>query len=345
MRRPSKALAGTVLLTSLAAAVRSADADSSKRGIAYIGTDHNSDYNIFLSRDSPVSWYYNWSPYPVHNPSSFHNIEFVPLIHNIDSLSADIRQLSNLPSSSTHLLTFNEPDHSTSGGGSDISPAAAAAAYTAHIAPLSTANGGSFRISHPSTTGTLSGLDWLRRFNTSCYALNATHGCHTDFIATHFYGDFPALASWLGSLNEYYNTDTGASLPIWVTELALPQVSATRTQTMLNTTLPYLDGLGYVGRYAWFGMFREENANAWTGGGVALLNDGGDLTELGAMYLGDGFEEGESAKSTPGGQKEGGGEEGEGEGEEGAAVAIGGGSNLALVVGVGVLSCVVGRMA
>ncbi|KAK5322783.1 hypothetical protein LTR70_003731 [Exophiala xenobiotica] len=340
MRRPSKLFAGAALLSSFVTAVTSADTDtdSSKRGIAYLGTNHNNDYNIFLSGQSPLTWYYNWSPYPVRNPSSFRNIEFVPLIHNIDSLPADIRQLSNLPSSSTHLLSFNEPDHGTSGGGSDISPSDAAGAYIDSIAPLSVANGGNFLISHPSTTGTLSGLSWLRQFNTSCYAINTTHGCHTDFLATHFYGDFPALASWLGTLNEYYNTNTGSDLPIWITELALPQMSAQRTERMMNTTLPYLDGLGYLGRYSWFGIFREENANEWTGDGVALLDDSGDLTALGAMYLGSGFAEGESANSSPGGSGGGGG------GNKGGAVAVGGGSNLALVVGVGVLSCVVGSM-
>ncbi|KAJ9653164.1 hypothetical protein H2198_007626 [Neophaeococcomyces mojaviensis] len=274
--------------------------NSSKRGIAYLGTSTAQDYNIFTSKSSPLKWYYNWSPYPVGNPRSFRNLEFVPLIHNLDSLSNDLSQLSNLPSTSTHLLTFNEPDGSTSGGGSNISPSDAAAAYIHSIAPLSRSNGGKFLISHPSTTGTLSGLNWLRSFNTSCYALNRTHGCPIDFIATHFYGDFPALASWLGTLNEYYNTNQSANLPMWVTELALPQQSAAATEVMMNTTLPFLDGLNYVERYAWFGIFREGNANGWTGGGVALLDNQGDLSELGASYMGGGYRAGMSAQNEDG---------------------------------------------
>ena len=33
---------------------------SSKRGIAYLGTPHSADYNIFLGKQSPINWYYNW---------------------------------------------------------------------------------------------------------------------------------------------------------------------------------------------------------------------------------------------------------------------------------------------
>lgn len=72
---------------------------------------------------------------------------------------------------------------------------------------------------------------------------------------------------------------------MWITEVALPQQGADPTLTMMNTTLPYLDTLSYVDKYSWFGIFRQQNANAWTGDGVALLDNSGDLTTLGARYL------------------------------------------------------------
>lgn len=310
MRQPQSRFLATCLLLSYLSTASSQTTDGSKRGIAYLGTPHPSDYNIFLSKPSPITWYYNWSPYPVGRPGGFRNIEFVPLIHSLNSLDSDIQQVQSLGATHTHLLTFNEPDHSTDGGGTDISPADAAQAYHDRIAPLSVANGGKFYISHPSTTGTLSGLNWLQRFNESCYTLNVTHGCHMDFIATHFYGDFPALASWLGTLNEWYNANTSSNYGMWITEMALPQQDATATERMMNTTLPYLDGLEYVQKYAWFGINREENANSWTGPGVSLLDDSGDLTELGATYLnvegGTRFTEGMSADSGSGSQGVGG---------------------------------------
>lgn len=329
MDRSSKILVLLASFSSLISTTSSQETNTSKRGIAYLGTEHPNDYNIFLSRQSPISWYYNWSPYPVSRPSSFNTIEFVPLLHNLETLDADLRQLANLPDSSTHLLTFNEPDHDTSGGGTNTSPEDAAQAYIDQIAPLSIANGGRWRISHPSTTGTLSGLNWLQRFNESCYALNAASGCHADFLATHFYGDFPALASWLGTLDEYYNANASLDLPIWITELALPQQTAAVTGAMMNTTLPFLDGLGYVERYSWFGIFREENANEWTGDGVALLDDDGELTGLGATYLGPPFREGLSADSGS---------------AEGGAVGMWMGRNLVVVAVLGTLSLVVARV-
>lgn len=280
-------------------------ANFSKRGIAYLGTDHSSDYNLFLSHTSPLTWYYNWSPNPI---PGFGHIEFVPLLHGTDNLDDDISTISTLPKSSTHLLTFNEPDGSLSSGGSAISPSDAASAYVSSIAPLSIQNGGKWYISWPSTTGTYdSGLPWLAAFNASCYQLNRTHGCVADFAATHWYGGFPGLAAWLGTLDEFFNTNASMGLEIWVTELALPQADAQTTGTMMNQTLPYLDGLPYAGRYAWYGLFRDNVNSSWTGDGVALLDGSGRLTELGAVYLGGnatGFYEGERASESNSGAVE-----------------------------------------
>jgi hypothetical protein len=59
-----------------------------------------------------------------------------------------------------------------------------------------------------------------------------------------------------------------------------------------------LDSLDYVERYAWFGAFRSDDANEWTGDGVALFDDDGGLTELGALYMGDGYEEGQKGEGS-----------------------------------------------
>lgn len=74
-----------------------------------------------------------------------------------------------------------------------------------------------------------------------------------DFIAAHWYGAFAGLQGWLSSLDEFYNRNRseGEKLKIWVTEMALPQADAVGTVQMMNETLPYLDGLDYVERYAW----------------------------------------------------------------------------------------------
>lgn len=224
------------------------------------------------------------------------------MIHGIDATQDSQTEgiIKGLPSSSTHLLTFNEPDGTTSSGGSSISAEEAARAYMDYVVPFRTGESGgrNWKISHPSTTGSGNGLEWLRSFNESCYEIDSENGCPADFIAAHWYGEFAGLAGWLGTLDEFYNTNSTRSEPmkIWVTELGLPQQSADATLAMMNQTLPYLDNLTYVERYAWFGAFRTDDANEWTGDGVALFDDDGGLTDLGALYMGARYEQGQKGK-------------------------------------------------
>jgi hypothetical protein len=279
---------------------------TTKRGIAYLGDTHEPDNSLLQDERSPLSWYYNWSPYPNNDqipPSA--GLEFVPLIHGIDGAedSQTAQVINSLPDISTHILSFNEPDGTTDSGGSSIEPEDAARAYIDHVVPYRNGENGNRRwnISHPSSTGSPRGLDWLRRFNESCYEIDEENGCPTDFIAAHWYGAFDGLTSWLGTLDEFYNGNTSRAEPlkIWVTEMALPQQDADATVQMMNQSLPYLDELDYVERYAWFGAFRTDDANEWTGDGVALFDDDGGLTELGALYLGgeeNGFEEGQKGE-------------------------------------------------
>lgn len=129
-----------------------------------------------------------------------------------------------------------------------------------------------------------------------------------DFVSVHWYGAFDGLAGWLSTLDEFYNTNSTRDEPVklWVTEMGLPQQSAEATVQMMNQTLPYLDKMDYVERYAWFGAFRTDDANEWTGDGVALFDDDGGLTELGALYMGRGYkvgQKGEGAEDAAAGLK------------------------------------------
>jgi hypothetical protein len=276
-------------------------AQDSKRGFAFIGDTHVRD-NRLLSSNSPLSWYYNWSPYPNTNLISSDSLEFIPMIHGIDATQSSQTEnvIRGLPGSSTHLLSFNEPDGTTGTGGSSIKPEDAAKAYIEYVVPFRDGKKGGrkWKISHPSTTGSPNGLNWLRSFNESCYKIDPTNGCPSDFVSAHWYGAFDGLAAWLGTLNEFYNVNytRAENVSIWVTEMGLPQQSAKNTLGMMNQTLPYLDKLEYVERYAWFGAFRTDDANEWTGDGVALFDDDGGLTELGALYMGSGYKEGQKGE-------------------------------------------------
>lgn len=284
-----------------------AQAKDSKRGFAYIGDSHAPDNKLLSSDSSPLAWYYNWSPYPNTDLIPTSSLEFIPMIHGIDATEDSKTEgvISGLDKSSTHLLSFNEPDGTTSSGGSSISPEDAAKAYIDYVVPFRNGSKGgrNWKISHPSTTGSPNGLEWLRSFNSSCYDIDPKNGCPADFVAAHWYGAYAGLADWLGTLNEFYNTNStnDANLKIWVTEMALPQQSDDATVSMMNQTLPYLDGLDYVERYAWFGAFRSGDANEWTGNSVALFNDDGGLTDLGALYMGNGFKEGQKGEGSAAG--------------------------------------------
>jgi hypothetical protein len=286
----------------LALLTNNAIAEDSKRGFAFIGDTHTTD-NHLLSTNSPLSWYYNWSPYPNTNliPSNS-SLQFIPMIHGIDATQTPQTEqvIKSLPESSTHLLSFNEPDGTTGSGGSSVKPEDAAKAYIDYVVPFRNGKSGgrNWKISHPSTTGSPRGLEWLRSFNESCYEIDSKNGCPADFVAAHWYGAYDGLSAWLKTLDEFYNTNSTRDTPlkIWVTEMALPQQSEDATVQMMNQTLPYLDKLDYVERYAWFGAFRTKNANEWTGDGVALFDGNGGLTKLGALYMGNDYKVGQKGE-------------------------------------------------
>ena len=266
---------------------------TNKQGLALHGDAPAADNEFLTSEESPISWYYTWSPWPSDAVSD--SVMFLPLLHGLTAVEDEdyLSLLDRLPSSSTHLLTFNEPDGETDTGGSDISPEDAAEAYLEYIAPLRTRDSRSWNISHPVVTGSPMGLEWLESFNESCYDLS-DDGCPADFVSVHWYGNFEGLASWLGTLRDFYNS-SATHMPLWITEMALPQEDEEANFAMMNESRAYLDGLDYVEGYAWFGAFRTDNSNDWTGDGVSLFDDDGGLTDLGAEYLGGeegGFEAG-----------------------------------------------------
>ncbi|KAH8593900.1 glycosyl hydrolase catalytic core-domain-containing protein [Bisporella sp. PMI_857] len=271
----------------------------SKRGISVLGDDHNSDWSLLTSTESPLSWYWNWSPWPTDS-KLVAGLMFVPQIHGIDNIEANAAQVNRLPENSTHLLTFNEPDGTTDSGGSSISPQDAAKTYIDSIVSLRKANGGRYLISHPASTGSAPGLNWLREFNASCYDLEPETGCPLDFIAAHWYGAFDGLTWWVSQLDTFYNVNTTRETPlkIWITEVALPQADEDATVQMLNQTIPYLDAAEDVEAYAWFGMFRRDESNEWTGKEVAMFKSDGALTEVGATYL-NGVASNETSKGLP----------------------------------------------
>ena len=128
------------------------------------------------------------------------------------------------------VLAFNEPDGSSSTGGSSVSPSAAAAAWISQVQPLK-AKG--VRLGGPAVTSAQSGFTWLSSFFDACNG-----GCTMDFLPIHFYGDFEGLASHIGQVRAAY-----PNVSLWVTEFGYPSQSLVDTQDAFNQSVQYLDRL------------------------------------------------------------------------------------------------------
>ncbi|KAF2088638.1 glycoside hydrolase family 128 protein, partial [Saccharata proteae CBS 121410] len=252
---------------------------SSKRGLVYVAdTKHPTDDNIWVTSSSDLTWYYNYGSTPtqafVHS-----SLSFVPMLWGAtDSTPADttfLTTVTNLITSGTtitHALGFNEPDGTTSTGGSALAADVAAAAWIANLEPLRANHNVS--LGAPAVTGSPDGFVWLQNFFTACAGK-----CNPDFVPVHWYGDFEGLASHLGQVMATY-----PNMSVWVTEFALPNAGLQDTQSFYNESMAYLDRLENVTHYSYFGSFRSSVSNV--GPNVAMLNQKGKLTDIGSWYLG-----------------------------------------------------------
>ena len=71
---------------------------------------------------------------------------------------------------------------------------------------------------------------------------------------------------------------------MWITEYNLNDQDLATTQSFYNTSAEYFDRLDSVERYSLFGAFRSDVSNVGPNG--AMLSAGGNLTDIGAWYLG-----------------------------------------------------------
>lgn len=237
-------LAATLLISLLCPAVTNArfsnrdafQAHSAKRGLVYIpNATYPNDYKIWIQNGSDLTWYYNYEYYPsaVYENSK---LEFVPMLWGAPSSSSDTTFLSNVTAqiaggaNINYVMSFNEPDGTSSTGGSVISPALAASTWKREIEPLRKLN---ITLGAPAVTGGSTGWTWLQEFFTACDG-----GCSADFLPVHWYGNFDGLASHLGEISSTY-----PNMTIWVTEWALPDSNLADTQDMFNTSCEYFDRL------------------------------------------------------------------------------------------------------
>lgn len=169
----------------------------------------------------------------------------------------------------SYILGFNEPDGPFSEGGSNVTPARAAARWLTDVEPLWNHN---IKLGAPAVSGSVRGLTWLANFFSECT------GCHIDFIPVHVYGDNGTVGYWV---EQHRLIRPG--FPLWVTEFADSNVDLDLTLYETISSINWLDSLSYVDRYSYFGFTRSYSSNV--GYNTTLLDTCGNLTTLGNYYM------------------------------------------------------------
>ncbi|KAK3312094.1 glycosyl hydrolase catalytic core-domain-containing protein [Apodospora peruviana] len=262
---------------------------SSKRGLCFVpNTTTPEDDTIWVQKPTDLTWYYNYDPTPsdVFAKVSQEEFEFVPMLWGVPPTPGDTAFLDTVKGlikdgrNITHIMSFNEPDGPAEYGGANADPSAAAQAWVDNIIPLRKMG---VKVGLPACTGSPDGLAWLKTFLDSCSTIVSDGGnkknCSYDFVPIHWYGDFGGLASHMG---EYSATFPNKS--IWITEYNFNDQALSTTQDFYNMSAEYFDRLDFVERYSLFGAFRSDVSNV--GANAAMLNKDGELTDIGAWYLG-----------------------------------------------------------
>ncbi|APA13134.1 hypothetical protein sscle_10g079040 [Sclerotinia sclerotiorum 1980 UF-70] len=251
---------------------------SSKRGLVFVpNSKYPSDNQVWVQPGSDLTWYYNYgiAASPAYSNRTQEEFEFVPMLWSTSTtFLSDIKSLISGGRNVTHVLTYNEPDGTSSTGGSQISASVAAANWISQVEPLRALG---IKTGAPAVTGSSRGMSWLSAFFDACTTLGTN--CTADFIPVHWYGDFEGLASHIGQVRGTYPNTT-----IWLTEYALNDSPLETTQSFFNTSAEYFDRLNYIDRYSYFGSFRSSVSNV--GYNATMLDQRGRLTDIGSWYLG-----------------------------------------------------------
>jgi len=223
------------------------------------------DLNVLTSQ----SWYYNWG-----NLSTFIEMkcptnklpkaEFVPMIWGwYGSISTDY-----VPSESTTILGFNEPNHLAQ---SSLSPSYAVEGWKVIqsnwpnkilVSPSASPCGANCISPYGQP------LDWFDEFFRIC---NGT--CNVDYLATHYYGcDANDAMEYVNSLRKY-------NLKIWLDEFNCPGGTKQQQMEFMQQLIPMLEASDIIYKYAWF-MVRDSGTESLLTNNVSVAQ----LTDLGKQY-------------------------------------------------------------
>ena len=203
------------------------------------------------------------------DPAHSSPVPFVPMVWGATAAGGvDTAGLAGEPV----VLGFNEPDLRAQ---SNLTVAQAIALW-----PDLMATGARLGSPAVATSHTLGANSWLGKFMAQAGAA----GLRVDFIAVHYYSTNPDVAAFKSWLTKVYNA---YHLPIWVTEWGLvdftnpDRFTATETATFFTAGTLMMDGLGFVEKQAWFGLYDGlDGLNVHT----HLIDDAGQLTPVGQAF-------------------------------------------------------------
>ena len=215
------------------------------------------------------TWFYNWgtSTHSTTNPQatdSAYNQEFVPEKWGSGDASSKLLSLCN----ASHLLGYNEPDHSEQ---SNVSVEKAIEEW-----PQLLRTG--LRLGSPATTN----FSWLYSFMSECRKKNY----RVDYVVIHAYWGGLSGDEWYARLKEVHDK-TGC--PIWIKEWnnganwtneGWPSGTEAQQQKQLNdlkSILTVMDTCSFVERYSIYNWVQDKRA--------IILN--GKLTPAGEYYASD----------------------------------------------------------
>ncbi|KAA8570798.1 hypothetical protein EYC84_000190 [Monilinia fructicola] len=183
---------------------------SSKRGLVFVpNSKYPTDNQIWVQPGSDLTWYYNYgiAASPAYSNLTQEEFEFVPMLWGTsNTFLADTKSLISDGRNITHVLTYNEPDGTSSTGGSAILPSAAAANWISQVEPLRKLG---VKTGAPAVTGSERGFTWLGDFF-RCVRQSGDQlhgGFHPGALVWEF--RWPGESHWAGSgdLPQHINLD------------------------------------------------------------------------------------------------------------------------------------------
>ncbi|OCF77404.1 hypothetical protein I204_01392 [Kwoniella mangroviensis CBS 8886] len=264
--KPTSSSVGNTLKSTATSTSTSSAAQTTSSSSSAVGLGLSSASYSKLTTTKGLGWYYNWSPSGFSGMSS----EFVPMIWGEGSIDP---WDGTVPSGSSHILGFNEPDQSWQVGGSDMNVTYAA---TLHQKWTNKLKDKTVKIGSPAVAR--GGEWWFNGWITACNGQ-----CKFDFVPIHFYG------TNANDLITYIKSFPSQSKPIWLTEVACLDFLSGQICTLdqnkqfMQTAITWFrstEGQKYIQRWSWFGAFPDQYDKPY-----GLENQDSTLNDLGKYYL------------------------------------------------------------